>query len=155
MGKLKKQRKKGFNDNPVIEEHLDINTEEIKKMTKGELQKKQNMEWKKLRKTLADLAKEKKTYSNKDTDEKKEKKVLRKHMIELKEQMEERHKRELEEWDRFVVSLFYLNSYSTKKNNKNRRLEEEKNQKELDSIQAPKLSTSEQARLKQMFNSFL
>eukprot|EP01060_Flectonema_neradi_P009744 TRINITY_DN16949_c0_g1_i2.p1 TRINITY_DN16949_c0_g1~~TRINITY_DN16949_c0_g1_i2.p1 ORF type:complete len:137 (+),score=34.96 TRINITY_DN16949_c0_g1_i2:66-476(+) len=136
MGKLKKQRKKGLTDAPVIDEPLEeINKEELKTMTKGQLQKRQNMEWKKLRKTLGDLAKEKRTYSNKDAEEKKEKKVLRKHMIELKEQMEERHKQELEEWDR--------------------KADEARNEKQLSEIQAPKLSTAEQARLKQMLNSFL
>eukprot|EP01065_Artemidia_motanka_P052607 TRINITY_DN9555_c0_g1_i1.p1 TRINITY_DN9555_c0_g1~~TRINITY_DN9555_c0_g1_i1.p1 ORF type:complete len:170 (+),score=76.56 TRINITY_DN9555_c0_g1_i1:60-512(+) len=64
-------------------------------MTKGKLKKRQHGEWKKLRASLAELAKEKRTYSNHDHDEKRERKLLRKKIIELKDDMRDRHQQEL------------------------------------------------------------
>ena len=118
MGKLKKTAKKSRIDNMYVSHEKKTMMDDVKMcgddedagkvsvagLTKGELQKRQHNEWKSLRRSLEELAKEKRKLSSKDFDEKREKKVMRKHMIQLKEDMDEKHKNELEEFDRYVVA---------------------------------------------------
>ncbi|KAJ9462731.1 hypothetical protein DIPPA_10661 [Diplonema papillatum] len=114
MGKTKKAKKARAKDEPYdasfagslakLEAEGDVaaitdQKEDVKGMTKGELQRRQYLEWKRLRSTLLELGKEKRSYSNSDPAEKREKKDLRKYMIGLKTAMQERHQKELETWD--------------------------------------------------------
>eukprot|EP01061_Rhynchopus_euleeides_P031735 TRINITY_DN52545_c0_g1_i1.p2 TRINITY_DN52545_c0_g1~~TRINITY_DN52545_c0_g1_i1.p2 ORF type:complete len:156 (+),score=87.04 TRINITY_DN52545_c0_g1_i1:48-515(+) len=107
--------------------------ESVADLTKGQLKSRHHTEWKRLRHSIQELGKEKRRLSNKDRDEKHEKKVLRKHIIELKEEMDARHKREVEAWDRAR--------------------EEKQREEELKAADAakPKLSAKDQAALKNMF----
>eukprot|EP00754_Rhynchopus_humris_P034452 Rhum_TRINITY_DN15783_c0_g1::Rhum_TRINITY_DN15783_c0_g1_i1::g.162088::m.162088 len=152
MGKLKKTAKKSRIDNMYVSHEQKTMMDDVKMcgdeeatskapsiagLTKGELQKRQHNEWKSLRRSLEELGKEKRKLSNKEFDEKREKKVMRKHMIQLKEDMDEKHKNELEEFDR-------------QKEATQRAAELEESEK-----CKPKLSTKEQEALKNMFAHLL
>ena len=117
MGKVKKQPKFKQEINPYVKapqkgtdaemgEGEDATAaadmgEPIADLSKGKLKNRQHTEWKRLRHSLEELAKEKRKLKNKDFDEKREKKILGKHMNEMRESMQARHKAELEEWDRY------------------------------------------------------
>eukprot|EP01062_Namystynia_karyoxenos_P066103 TRINITY_DN60114_c0_g1_i1.p2 TRINITY_DN60114_c0_g1~~TRINITY_DN60114_c0_g1_i1.p2 ORF type:complete len:195 (+),score=110.53 TRINITY_DN60114_c0_g1_i1:84-587(+) len=99
--------------------------------TKGKLLKRQRAEWKQLRTSLTELHKEKRTYSNRDLEEKRERKMLRKKIHELRDEMKERHEQERAAFDGAR--------------------EEKQAREEVAAVVQPKLSAKQHKQLQSMF----